>query len=427
MQYTPQSFKMRYIILAGALLMHSASFLHAMTVDQRFLPPFIERNPLLGEHKTCAFSFQPYLLLANKSYDSHGEEAALFAYDENTYGLRYLDEAVLASARRESSLIKTEWQRQLFEGPYVMRGRMTGQGAIVNAYFSPCDCFGFGVRSGLLAIESSMELVRDASKFEGIVHGLGDEQELIALQGRLHEALDVSSLCWQGTGFLDTELFVRAYFDHDYAYMCRYFSLGTELGLVVPTGRKRDCINPASLPFGGVGFGMYAEVSAEVLLKRDIWLFCFARAQKRFSGALVDERMSIGREPWRFGALSGRLSIDPGFTFAIAPWLIFEGMRDGLGFRVGYTLVSHGKDSIVLADWAPETAKKTPALDLYKTASVWGSECMHVGILYDYSRGKRVRSWEPVLAATVDIPTSWFVRKSSYKTFGISVSLESSF
>ncbi len=428
MKNTIQILKVQPAPLKGLIVALCAfGIIKAMTVDERFFVPFLERNPLMGEQKTCAISLQPYALLADKSYDERGEECPLFAYDGDTYGIRYLDDAIVLSGRRDTSLLKTEWQREILEGPYVMRGRMVGQGLALNAYFAPRSWWGFGARTGLLNIDSNMELVRDVSRFEPVVHGLGQEQELIALQGDVHNALDIASTCWQGAGFSDTELFVRACMNREYQYMCRYFSLGFELGAVLPTGRKRDVNNPASLRFGGVNFGLYAEGSVEVLLKRDIWFFCFARAQRRLGGALIEERMSVDKEPWRFGALVGSFSVDPGFTFALAPWLLFEGMRDGLGFRVGYTLVTHSKDAVHCADWAPAEAGKGPVLERYSEASSWGAERIHVGVLYDFSRGKKIRSWEPVIAATVDVPTAWFVAKRSFKTVGLSVSLESSF
>lgn len=417
----------KYTFLFAVTPLFLVSVVSAMTLDQRFFVPFLERKPFIGEHKSCAINLQPYVLLADKSYNQYGDECELFAYDNDSYGLRYLDDALLSSGRRTTSLIKSEWQSKLLDGPYIMRGRMTGRGIAGTAYFSPLSFFGFGARAGLLDVDSELELIRDAGSFDAVVHGFGDELELVALQSDLHRALDLEPSCWHGSGLLDTELFIRAYYDRDYAYRCRYFSLGAELGVILPTGRVRDINNPASLPFGGVSFGGYFEASAEVLLKRDIWFFCVARVQKRLGAALVEERMSVGREPWRFGAFTGQLSVSPGFTFAIAPYVVFEGMRDGLGFRVGYTLVQHQKDVVCASSWAPVSMGAKPELGRCKDSSSWGSERVHAGILYDFSRGKKNRGWEPVISATVDVPTAWFVGKQSFKTYGVSIGLESSF
>ncbi len=413
-----------WVALAPVFL---SSALWAMTVDERFFVPFLERNPLVGEHKKCAITLQPYALLADKSYNEYGEECELFAYDGDAYGLRYLDDAVVASGRRQTSLIKTEWQSRLFDGPYIMRGRMVGRGIAATAYFSPKSCFGFGARGGAMQVDSQLELIRDTTAFESIVNGFGDEQELIALQSDEHRALDLEPSCWQGSGLTDAEVFLRGYLDSDYFWLFRYFSLAAEIGAVLPFGRKRDIANPASLPFGGVGYGWYVEGSAEVLLKRDIWFFLVGRVQKRFNSSTFEERMSLDREPWRFGALTGRLSVDPGFTFALSPYVILEGVRDGLGFRIGYTLVWHQKDNFCPAGYAPIVPGKSPVLSRYQDSSAWGSERVHAGILYDFSRGKKVRGWEPVISATVDVPTAWFVGQRSFKTFGLSVALETSF
>ncbi len=413
-----------WVALAPVLLSFSMG---AMTVDQRFFVPFLERNPLIGERKSCAINLQPYVLLADKSFNEYGEECELFSYDGDAYGLRYLDDAIVASGRRNTSLIKSEWQSKLLDGPYVTRGRMVGKGIAATMYFSPRNCFGFGGRIGAMEIDSELELIRDTGSFDAVVNGFGDEQELTSLQGSLHQALDLEPACWQGTGMTDAEVFARVYFDRDYFLWCRYVSLGAELGAVLPTGRTRDIENPASLPFGSPGFGWYVEGSLDVLLKKDIWFFLIGRIQKRIATPELSERMSIGREPWRFGSLVGNLWIDPGFTFALSPYVVFEGMRDGLGFRVGYTLVWHAKDRVRPAGFEPVVPNKKPELGRYQDASEWGSERVHAGILYDFSRGKKVRGWEPVIAATVDVPTAWFVGKRSFKTFGISIGLETSF
>ena len=57
--------------------------------------------------------------------------------------------------------------------------------------------------------------------------------------------------------------------------------------------------------------------------------------------------------------------------------------------------------------------------------SEWASEYVNVGALYDFAKDSKERNFKPIITFAVDIPVQFLITKRVAKTFGISLTVES--
>lgn len=392
--------------------------------DNRYLGPIVEYQPFLVNRAACMFSIAPFYLTADRCFNTYGDEQSLFDFGEQAYGLRALDKALVAAGVTDQSLLRSDWQIALTTGPYTRGGKLQGEGVSLNVFYPFANHWAFGVRGAFMGITTVMELRRDTALFEGVVMGPGDDNELIQTQERILNALGMTSALWHEHTLTDTELYFQLFSMEDYAYRCRHLDASLALGVVAPTAVKKQWDNPASIPCGGNGhWGIYLEGCLDATLKQDFRGSLLFRIQKRLAKT-EHRRIPVGKEPDDFGALMGPVRVDPGWTFVAEPYLIFEHLREGLGAWVGYTLVSHMADSY--QDERCDTS--VPAqFALMLNDSSWGTERMHVGIFYNLEDGRSHHAVEPLVYLTADIPVDWIVSRRSFKTYGISLGIESYF
>ncbi|HBL98528.1 TPA: hypothetical protein DDZ86_02700 [Candidatus Dependentiae bacterium] len=390
----------------------------------RFLVPFLERKPFIAHHPNFLWSIQPFILTADSAYDEHGNDKGLFDFNYQNYGLRQLDDALLASQRTTQSLIRSDWRASLSNGPYEMGGCLHGMGLAFNAFWPFCDHFGLGARTALMQIDTALELLPDMHMFENISQGPGDERELILIRERIHQAMGLVPPVYSSFSASDTEIYGKLYTVRDYEYKCQYIDAGIALGAVLPTAQRRDINNPASIPCGENGlWGLFVEGNVDATLKENWWLSVLLRFQQCLPQTAL-HRMPVDKEPANYGALIGPARVKPGFTLVFSPYLMFENIRAGLGLRLGYTLVRHFRDC-----WTDCRKDRTiPAnLETLNNDSVWGIGHVHCGMFYDLAHGRRKHALMPIISLTVDIPVDWFVSERAMKTYGVSLAVESYF
>lgn len=393
-------------------------------LDNRFLDPAFDRRFFLRPREETTVEFQPFVLTADHSFDQYGHDAGLFEYGNTRYGLRNLDNALVAAGTVPQSLVRSDWQGRLTNGPYGMEGTFDAHGIVV-AFFAPLtEHFGVGIRTGFLKLNSCMHLFRDNAMFESIIAGAGDEYELQELQENIHNKLGVTSLASNVYSATDTECYLKLFSVHDYSYLCRLVDASLSLGFIAPTAKKRNILNPASISAGGDGhWGLFIEGDLDAVLRQDLRAGLILRAQQRLNNTRR-ERMPVGEEPPIFGALIGDATVKPGLTFVMSPYLMFEHLRNGLGISIGYTLVKHlrdgwidcRKDQDIVANLAPVSAE-----------SPWTSERIYCGIFYDMDWASRYYRFSPIISLNVDVPVAWVDGKRSAETFGVSVGVEMHF
>lgn len=403
--------------------------------DNRFFVPLIERKPLFIDCATSPYIVvQPFLMTAHQSVDPHGDEAGLFDYmydddgDKAPYKLQQLDRALVDSGRTRESMFRSDWRGQLSIAPYLMNGSMGAGGLSFQAY-TPIGCHaGIGFRGSLMRVRTNLELLPDEGLFEEhFTHGPGDDYELADVQNRIHRKLGLEPALWEKTGFGDCELYGRLFSAREYEYRCRYIEAALSLGFVLPTGGHRDKDNPASIPFGGDGHtGIFLEATLDAIVKYDLRAGILFRFQQRFPHTAVRRAPSLDRrrgwsEPDRFGALEGDFRVKPGPTFAAAPYVTFENIREGLGAELGVSFVKHLEDR-----WVDERSAPCGifAAEKMRKESAWGASHVTCSLLYDMRES--LHGWDsaPVFALSLDAPVNWLVGERSFRTFGVSLLME---
>lgn len=395
-----------------------------MFLDNRFLVPSLDRRFFLRPREETALEIQPFFLSADRSFDQYGHDAGLFEYGETRYGLRYLDNALVSAGTIPKSLVRSDWQSRFTNGPYGMEGIFDAHG-VGFAFFAPVsEHCGFGIRTGLLKMNSGIHMVRDSEGFENIIAGAGDEYDLQELQQNVHEKLGIKSLISSEYSATDTECYLKLFSVHDYAYLCRLVDASLSLGFIAPTAKKRNIFNPASIPAGGDGhWGLFIEGDLDAVLKQDLRAGLILRAQQRLNNTRC-ERMPVGAEPPLFGALIGEATVKPGLTFVISPYFMFEHLRNGFGLALGYTLVKHLRDG-----WIDCRKNQDVVANLEPLCrdSSWTSERIYCGIFYDMDWASRDYRFTPIVSLNVDIPVAWVDGKKSAETYGVSVGIEMHF
>lgn len=397
-------------------------FVTNATVDNRYLVPLFNKKPFISDQVCTVGAVKAFFMTAEHSFNQNGGKTGLFGYAE-PFKLRELDKALIKSGRTSESLIRTDMQGFLTVGRYSMEGRFEAQGFALDWYTPVSDHWGFGFRSSIIHVNSRMELVRDAA-FDSVIAGPGDDRDVFLTKESILNALELDPLVWSVTGLGDSEVYARLFWSHDYAYRCRYIDAGLSLGLILPTGKKRDYNNPASVPLGGDdAWGVFLDATIDAILKYNVRAGVAARFQQRFDTTQT-MRFAAGKEPMVFGALVGEVQRDPGFTLALNPYLLLEEIRDGLGMRLGYTLVHHWKD--YFCDRRKDRAVLLNT-DSAIENSVWGLEHITFGFFYDFAIGKKERYFEPVVSLSIDAPIDGIASKRAFRTYGVSLTVEAIF
>lgn len=395
-------------------------------IDNRFRDPVLDYDVFYsyGPDIKDILLFQPFIETAHHGFGINKEDN-LFDCFNSRYNLAELDAAAVSAHVIPESLIPTFWQGAFNVGHYRQQGGFLSEGLSIHAYhiLSCFDHLALGLRAEVLHASSHLNLAKDFVS-DAVILGPGDEQQLVLLQEQVHEALGITPGIWSDTMFGDVELYMRLFSQQRYKYKCRYIDAGLSLGLILPAAPMRCINNPASLPMGGNRhWGMYLEGDVNAIVRYDIRAGFLVRGQKRFART-YDMRVPTAQESPIFGAVVAPIRVNPGWTFMFAPYLIKEGLREGLGMRLGYTLVKHFEDSF--GD-ARRDKSVNINFDLLSTLSEWGKDYITFGFLYDFAYGKVERCLEPVISLTVDAPIEFIVSSASAKTWGIVFAAELSF
>jgi hypothetical protein len=206
-------------------------------------------------------------------------------------------------------------------------------------------------------------------------------------------------------GFGDIDWYVRVGNMWDYTMRFRRIDAGGRLGVLCPTGQKRELDRPASIPFGGNGYwGAYAAFDGMFELREDWKTGLWFRVSKRFPQTRVN-RMPAGLEPENFGVIVNEARVNPGTTVVFAPYFALENLRKGLVLGLNYYLTWHAQDGWTQCSDCPAPAM----LNEVERVSGWVSEYFTINVLYDFGKMSLQRDLNPVLTFRWDIPSSLFV------------------
>lgn len=161
-----------------------------------------------------------------------------------------------------------------------------------------------------------------------------------------HQYIGFHDNAWSAGGFGDVDFFLGYHYYLDHEFLMRSLNILPKVGVLIPTGIRRDRNNPSSVPLMGDGhWGMYGQVHAQFELKQDLRVGLFASGNYQFARS-KEERISYFKEPAIFSAVKGTLRVRPGATAMIAPYIILENITEGLQLVAKYTYLRHAADSV---------------------------------------------------------------------------------
>lgn len=421
---------MRHLHLLSLVCALLPTFLRGM-IDNRYLDQYItQKPPLLHTDDTykTRITATPFVMVANNSFDPDCEDLQgrlgdLFGL-YGQYDQRMLDKALEAAGITNGSLFRSDWLGLVGAVPWSSAGKFESYGVAIDWYHAINRNFGFGGSFGLLYAQTALRMVRDSDVLLSLITGPGDEREIFLLNGEMQQRAGIETLAWNDTSLTDFDIYAKALFDTEYRYKFRRLQAGARLGLLMPSAAVRDINNPVSIPLGGNGhWGVYVRGDLDCVLKDDLSTGFMLQLTKRISKN-VKIRMPALTESINFGTLPGCALVDPGLTLGFMPYIYFEGMRSGLGFKFAYTLVYHWPDRVVDlrgTDVVPAN------ISFLREKSCWAAEHVTLGLFYDMGYEYDDRGILPVFTFFWDIPVNGSVSKNAFRTNGIGLSIEMTF
>jgi hypothetical protein len=408
------------IILATITLI-SFSGISAMVFDNRYFPliqyPYIS---VLGRESHITGDF--FVTTASNATDDR----------ERSIGIAELsgpfDQAQLALSMTLAGFPNPLDPPILINGelPWMLAGKLQTQG-FAFSYRQYINCnFSVGIYTLVMRSNSFIDFLFNSSKASSLTSTLteSDILELDATRRQMLATLGLACNHVHQAGFGDTEIYARWFDRYEYYFKLRSLEYAFRFGLLIPTGVKREINKPASVPFGGNGhWGIYASADGEFEVKEDWKIGILLRASKRFARTR-NERMPVDNEPQIFGVVTGLAKIDPGFTEIFAVYGQMEGLREGFGLRVQYTLINHNRDT-----WTDERVDKTIPVKLepVNVRSGWASEYITLAAFYDFGKTSQDCRNQPIVRAAWDIPFTLLVGHRFVHSFRVSLGLEYNF
>ena len=412
--------KFRFSILCAFLI---CPFIEGM-IDNRFVVPYLCHKPFLSYRDSWFHGVvQPFAMTTRRSYDEFEDKRGLFEINGN-YNQVDIDNALILSGRTTESLFRSDL-RGLFQSlPWAMGGRLEIYGVALQGYLALTDYFGLGASWAFMHVNSRLRLKRDTEVLGSLIVGAGDAREIFLTKEQMNKALGLTPGIYITNTPSDGELYARFAYVRDYICKLQHLDVALKLGVLVPTAKARAINNPASFSVGGdKHWGLYGEFTGDFILKQDLRAGFLINISKRLKRTAC-HRMPVCSEPINFGAVVGNAQVNPGITVGFSPYVTFECVRDGLGFRLAYTLVHHKNDQ-----WSDRREVRDVPVNLTRVENLseWSREYLTLGVLYDFAYDKQVRGSTPVVSLTWDIPVSGIITKRAFKTHGVSFIIESDF
>jgi len=407
--------KIKFFFITIALLTLSST-LNAMVFDNRYFPliqyPYIT---VPGRESKITGDF--FVTTASNAADDRDRSIGIAElsgpFDQSQLGYSMQ----LAGIPNPLSPILTNGQL-----PWILAGKLQTQGFAFSYRQDLTRNFSVGLYALVMRSNSYIDFFfnEDASNFKpGIT-----ESDVLALDDTRRAMLATLGLACNHVhqaGFGDLELYVRWFDRYEYCLKLRSLQYAVRCGMLAPTGVKRDIDKPASVPFGGNGhWGIYVSGDGEFEVKEDWKVGVLLRISKRFAQTR-NERMPRDNEPQIFGVISGPVKITPGFTEIFAAYGQLEGLREGFGLRLQYTLVNHQRDH-----WKDKRVDKSIPVTLgpVEERSHWASEYLTLTAFYDFNKTSCECQYKPILRAAWDIPFTLLVGHRFVHSYKVSLGIE---
>ncbi len=234
------------------------------------------------------------------------------------------------------------------------------------------------------------------------------QQRADKIRRSTHDSLGFSSNQFTKNGFGDLDVYIRWHKSFDHALLARTIDTALQSGVLIPTGIGMDHAIPGSIPAASDGhWGMYGDWVTGVELKQDLTVGLMLGFTHLFSHT-KERRIAIGNEPTIFSALTGRVRVDPGFSFKCSPYLELGNLTDGLDFQARYSYFRHEDDN-----WRDERVDKTIKSYLQGDESLiaskkgltrWRAHYVSLALRYDTAVAMEKIMFAPRFFISYDMP-----------------------
>lgn len=378
------------LVLSFAVIPYSVAW-----YDNRYLP-LILPAPILKEGRDSYFTCEVFALSSDQAVSACEEIIGVpeiyGAYDQGNLANSF----VAAGCQNP---LKTEWRGVSI--PWFVDGNIKGQGCTLTwrqAVSRHCQ-----VGAAFFAMRLDSWEMFELNKDEVHKNLLpGDAEMLGEYRRSMHRQIGLLGDHAHEVGIGDIDFYARLSNRWDYTLKCRSIYAGVRVGAIAPTAQKHNYAFPTWIPFGGEGcWGFYSAIDAEFEVREDLKIGAMLRAGIRKSRTHI-MRVPALNEPQQFGVLMGPVSIDPGATFNFEPYISLEGIREGLGIRLIYTLTAHRYDSFF--DVRPDKFERPGNIQKLQDNSRWATDYVSLNIFYDFGKVKSEDRVLPILTFCWDIP-----------------------
>ncbi len=405
----------RFFIVIIFLL--SVAYSSAMIYDNRFLPEFKLPFSRTCEHQS-RFYLAPTFMLAHKAYaDDIDDEVGIYDIF-GTYNENNLRRAIIRIGGPDFFDTPALMNFKDKDVPWRMHGKIDAQGFIMCYDQHLWGHWSSGLSATFMHLFARNNFTLIPAD---VTLTVDDALALDEARRAMDQYLLLKPPVWEKVGLGDIEWYIRFGSVWEYMFKLRRIDLGGRFGVLMPTGVKRNSLNPASIPFGGNGFwGIYVAGDFELEVREDWLVGGFLQLNQRFSRNET-LRLPVADEQLLYGALAGSLLVQPDPTLILSLYAKLEGVRDGLGFRAQYTGVFHGEDSFI----DRRSDQKIP-LTLTKMfdRSSWQSEYITLDGFYDFNKIWQECSYMPVVNLMIDIPIKFFFAERVSKTNRVSLGIQ---
>ena len=410
--------KIKNLILLCTLFL--VSYSHTMVTDNRYFPWYKEPLPHSSESNSIVQGGL-FFITANHAIGRSGGSKQGIPELWGRYDQKLLDDAAVLAGQSTS-----------LTGPLVgpskilwnVNQKLEGQGLYFKNEWSLVKGFYIGGSGGFMRLNVNQKFSIPRETINSLA--LTSDQQRDADESRrlIHSKIGLKSDQWSGIGLLDTELYIRWGRTKDYILKSRNVDGGLYLGVLLPTGKKREINYSASVPFGGNGStGIFFGGDTAFELKEDWILGIYAQISKRFS-KIQKRRLSILKENHLFGAITGDVNVKQGVTLVVNPYVKCGDIQDDIGGTIGYTFALHTKDT-----WTDNRVDKTLAIDLtnINNLSDWIAEYITFDVFYNKKNTLNSKNISPTFSMSWSVPVSFLASKRVSKTHKIAFSIAYNF
>ncbi len=417
----------RRVIVVTACLVYASA--QAMVYDNRYLP-LLQKILVKKADARGQIMLQPFAWIGEHSFfedfdseqqgaSSNGGNIPLFNIN-GLYSQTGLERALLYTGGISQTQLRSDFAQSYRRFIWEMDGIIRGQGIGFTFYQPFTRYFSWGFNFFFAHLRTSLHLKPKTEDFGTISDG--DFIDIINANNKLQDILQLNARSYSTVGISDIEWYVRCGIVEDYKFRMRHFDVGCNFGVLIPSAQKVNYFNPAAIPLGGNGhWGIFASLDGQFELKENLGVGLLLRLNKRFSQR-TNRRMVQLEEPDNYGVLYGPSEVDPGVTVIFSPYGQLLRLRSGFGLQAQYTLVYHEHD-----DWKDLRRSGQPPAntEVLERRSEWASEYVNVAAIYDFSKDSKERTFKPIITCAVDVPVQFLITKRVAKTFGISLTVES--